>query len=73
MASIADHVDPVRGSGRQRPSARSATTSAIPITTASLANSDGWIDMLPSSSHDRDPLMVDPIVSTSTSPTTDAR
>ena len=45
----------------------------MPITTASLANSAGWIDMLPSWIHDREPLMVDPLVSTSTSPATDAR
>ena len=64
-------TQPTRGG--QAPSARSATSSAIPITTASLANSDGWIDMLPSSSQDREPLIVVPIVSTSTSPTTDAR
>ena len=57
---------------RQVPSARSATSSAIPITTASLANSDGWMDMLPSISQDRDPLIVVPITSTSASPTTDA-
>ena len=58
---------------RQRPSARSATTSAIPITTASFANSDGWIDRPPIISHDCDPLTVVPIVSTSTRPTSDAR
>ena len=29
---------------RQRPSARSASTSAMPMTTASFANSDGWMD-----------------------------
>ena len=58
---------------RQVPSARSATSRAIPITTASLANSDGWIDMPPSISHDRDPLIVEPITRTSPSPITDAR
>ncbi len=58
---------------RHRPSARSATTSAIPITTASLANSEGWIDRPATISQDRDPLMVDPITSTSTSPSTEAR
>ena len=46
---------------------------AMPMTTASLANSAGWIDSPPSSSHDREPLMVVPIASTSTSPTTEAR
>ena len=43
---------------RARTSARSATHSAIPITTASLANSDGWIDIPPSCSQDREPLIV---------------
>ena len=43
---------------RHRPSLRSATSRAMPITTASLANSDGWIDMPPSWSHEREPLMV---------------
>ena len=43
---------------RSEPSVRSATSSAIPMTTASLANSAGWIDMPPSRIHDRDPLMV---------------
>ena len=57
----------------RRPSLRSATRSAIPITTASLANSDGWIDIPPMSIQDREPLMVLPIVSTSTSPPIDAR
>ena len=57
----------------RRPSLRSATSSAIPITTASLANSDGWIDIPARSIHDREPLIVVPIVSTSTSPPIDAR
>ena len=46
---------------RRRPSARSATTSAMPMTTASLANSAGWMDMPPSWIHERDPLMVDAV------------
>ena len=54
MISAAGHAGDQRASRprrprstgrRRRPSARSATTSAMPITTASLANSDGWIDM----------------------------
>ena len=57
----------------RRPSARSATSSAIPITTASLANSEGWIDIPPTSIHEREPLMVVPAVSTSTRPTIEAR
>ena len=56
-----------------RTSARSATHSAMPITTASFANSDGWIDMPPSSSHEREPLIVEPMVSTSVRPTIEAR
>ena len=58
---------------RRRPSARSATTRAMPMTTASLASSEGWIDMPPSWIHDREPLIVAPLVSTSTSPTTEER
>ena len=58
---------------RQLPSARSAISSAIPITTASLANSDGWIDIPPSCTHEREPLMVLPMVSTRTSPASEAR
>ena len=58
---------------RRLPSARSATTSAMPITTASLASSEGWIDMPASWIQDRDPLIVDPLVSTSTRPPTEAR
>ena len=45
----------------------------MPTTTASLASSDGWTDRPPSRSHDCEPLMVEPIVSTRTSPTTEAR
>ena len=45
----------------------------MPITTASLANSEGWIDNPASRSHDREPLIVEPMVSTSTSPATEAR
>ena len=59
--------------GRRRPSERSARTSAMPTTTASLASSDGWIDRPPSRSHDCDPLMVEPIVNTRTRPATEAR
>ena len=51
---------------------RSAMIIAIPITTASLANSAGWIDSPPSISHERDPLIVVPITRTSTSPITEA-
>ena len=57
----------------QRPSARSATSSAMPMTTASLASSEGWMDMPPSSSHEREPLMVLPMTSTSSSPQIEAR
>ena len=53
-----------------RLSVRSATTRAIPMTTASLANSEGWIDMPPSWSHEREPLIVEPATRTSTRPTT---
>ena len=60
-------------SGPRRPSVRSATSSAIPTTTASLANSEGCTDMLPSWIHDREPLIVAPLVSTSTRPPTEAR
>ena len=45
----------------------------MPMTTASLANSEGWIDSPASRSHDREPLTVEPMVSTSTSPATEAR
>ena len=54
-------------------SARSAHSSAMPTTTVSLANSDGCTDIPPSISHDREPLMVEPMVSTSTSPRIDPR
>ena len=57
----------------QRADERSASTSAMPMTTASFANSDGWIESPTTRSHDREPLMVDPMVSTSTSPETDSR
>ena len=57
---------------RRRPSARSATTSAMPITTASLANSAGWIESPPSCTHERDPLIVAPLVSTRTRPPSEA-
>ena len=57
----------------RRPSARSATSRAMPMTTASFANSEGWIDIPPSWSHERDPLMVVPMVSTRTSPPIEAR
>ena len=53
---------------RQEPSVRSATTSAMPITTDSLANSAGWIDMPAITIHDREPLMVEPMASTSSRP-----
>ena len=70
-ASIANtSMKPTRP--RQRPSLRSATTSAMPITMASFANSEGWMERPPSISHDREPLTVLPIVSTRTSPATDA-
>ncbi len=50
---------------------RSATTSAIITTTDSLANSDGWIDMPPTTIHDREPLMVEPMTKTRASPTSE--
>ena len=53
----------------QRPSLRSARTSAMAMTTASLASSEGWTCTGPSVTHDFDPLIVVPITSTSTSPT----
>ena len=59
--------------GRQRPAARCASTRLIPMMTASLANSAGCTDIPPTISHEREPLMVEPITSTSTSPTTEAR
>ena len=40
------------------------------MTTASLANSEGWIDMPPTWSQEREPLMVDPATSTITRPPT---
>ena len=51
---------------------RSAMIIAIPITTASLANSAGWIDRPPSISHERDPLIVVPMTRTRSSPITEA-
>ena len=57
---------------RSDPSVRSATSSAIPITTASLANSAGWMDSPPITIHEREPLIVEPITSTSTSPMMEA-
>ena len=56
---------------RSDPSVRSATSSAIPITTASLANSAGWMESPPITIQDREPLIVEPITSTSSSPTTE--
>ena len=55
------------------PSVRSATSRAMPMTTASLANSEGWMDMPPTCSQDREPLTVEPATSTSTRPSTLAR
>ena len=52
-------------------SVRSAMIIAIPITTASLANSAGWIESPPSISQERDPLIVVPMTSTSTRPITE--
>jgi hypothetical protein len=49
-------------------SVRSATSMADIVTTASLANSAGWIDMPPSISQEREPLMVEPITSTRSRP-----
>ena len=43
------------------------------MTTASLANSEGWMDMPPTCSHEREPLIVLPATSTRTRPTTLAR
>ena len=40
------------------------------MTTASLANSEGWIDIPPSCSQEREPLMVLPATSTRTRPVT---
>ncbi len=45
----------------------------MPMTTASFANSDGWIERPRTRSQDREPLMVEPMVRTSTSPDTDSR
>jgi hypothetical protein len=52
-------------------SVRSAMIIAIAITTASFANSAGWIDRPPIISQEREPLIVVPITSTRTSPITD--
>ena len=70
-----EHADHVGGADPAPPGALGALgdSSAIPITTASLANSEGWIDMPPSISQERDPLIVEPMTSTSTRPITDAR
>ncbi len=43
------------------------------MTTASFANSAGWMDMPPSWIHERDPLIVLPATRTMTSPPTLAR
>ena len=52
----------------------SASSSARPVTTPSLANSAGWIDMPPIRIHERDPLMTAPNGdSTSARPTMAAR
>jgi hypothetical protein len=45
----------------------------MPMTTASLANSEGWMESPASRTHDWDPLTVEPMVSTSTRPRTDSR
>ena len=45
ITSIADHVEAADRASPTDRSVRSATTSAMPMTTASLANSAGWIDM----------------------------
>ena len=50
---------------------RSAMIIAMPITTASLANSAGWIDIPPIISQDRDPLIVVPMTSTRSRPITE--
>ena len=55
---------------RSDPSVRSATSSAMPMATASLANSAGWMDIPAITIHEREPLIVLPMTSTSTSPTT---
>ena len=52
-------------------STRSAMIIAIPMTTASLANSAGWMESPPSISHEREPLIVVPITRTSSSPMTE--
>ncbi len=57
---------------RSEPSVRSATSRAMPITTASLANSAGCTDIPPSWIQEREPLIVVPMTSTRTRPTTDA-
>jgi hypothetical protein len=45
---------------RSRPSARSASTSAIPTITPTLASSAGWIDRPPTISQECEPLTVLP-------------
>ena len=72
MASIPSTSREPTSLVRSDPSVRSATSSAIPITTASLANSAGWMDMPPSWIQEREPLIVSPITSTSSRPTIDA-
>ena len=57
---------------RREFSVRSAMIIAIPITTASLANSAGWIERPPSINQERDPLIVVPMTRTSISPITEA-
>ena len=58
---------------RREFSIRSAMIIAIPTTTASLANSAGWMESPPSISQEREPLIVVPMTSTSIRPITDAR
>jgi hypothetical protein len=59
----------------RRPSAFSATTSAMLTMTASLANSAGCNDSPPRSIHDREPLISAPMpgVKTSASPAIEAK
>ena len=71
-ASIARTSTCLTSRCRHEPSVRSATTSAIPVQTASLANSAGWIDIPPSMIQLREPLIVVPMTSTSSRPTSEA-
>ena len=64
-----DRTDPVA----PRPSLCSATTSAMPMTTASSASSEGWSESRPTISHDLEPSTAEPMTSTSTRPTTAKR